>query len=105
MSIGSGFISAGQQQIGDGAWHHVAVVLDPVDAERPLISDVLLYVDGMRRTIYRMQEAEIDTGCVENLRIGAAHGPGNNTFAGTINEVMIFDSAVAPTAIRRAHIR
>jgi len=74
---------------------------DPVDAERPLISDVLLYVDGMRRTIYRMREAEIDTGCVENLRIGAAHGPSNNT----IDEVTIFDAAVSPTAIRRAHIK
>lgn len=105
LSCGSGFISANQQQIGDGAWHHVAVVLDPVDAGRPLISDVLLYVDGMRRTIYKIQEAEIDTGGVENLRIGAAHGPGNNTFAGTIDEVMIFDAAVHPTAIRRAHIR
>ncbi len=105
LSVGSGFISANQQQIGDGAWHHVAVVLDPVDAERPLISDVLLYVDGMRRTIYKMQEAEIDTGCVEDMRIGAAHGPGNNTFAGTIDEVTIFDAAVGPTAIRRAHIQ
>ena len=83
----------------------MAVVLDPVDAERPLISDVLLYVDGMRRTVYRMQEAEIDTGCVEDLRIGAAHGPGNNTFAGTIDEVMIFDAAVGPTSIRRAQIQ
>ena len=105
LSVGSGFISANQQQIGDGAWHHVAVVLDPVDAKRPLISDVLLYVDGMRRTIYKMQEAEIDTGCVENLRIGAAHGPGDNAFAGAIDEVTIFDAAVAPTAIRRAHIQ
>jgi len=105
LSTGSGFISAGQQQIGDGAWHHVAVVLDPADAERPLISDVSLYVDGMRRTIYRMREAEIDTGCVENLRIGAAHGPSNNTFAGAIDEVTIFDAAVSPTAIRRAHIK
>jgi len=105
LSIGSGFISANQQQIGDGAWHHVAVVLDPVDAERPLISDVLLYVDGMRRTIYKMQEAEIDTGCVENLRIGTAHGASTNTFAGAIDEVTIFDAAVGPTAIRRAHIQ
>jgi len=105
LSTGSGFISAYEQQIGDGNWHHVAVVLDPADAEHPLISDVLLYVDGMRRTIYRMQEAEIDTGCVENLRIGAAHGPGADTFAGTIDEVTIFDAAVHATAIRRAHIQ
>jgi len=97
--------SAYEQQIGDGAWHHVAVVLDPVDADRPLISDVLLYVDGRRRTVYKLQEADIDTGCAENVRIGAAHGPNTGTFAGTIDEVMIFDAAVDATGVRRAHIQ
>jgi hypothetical protein len=105
LSCGSGFISANDQQIGDGNWHHVAVVLDPVDPERPLISDVLLYVDGRRRTIYKTEEVEINTGCGENLRIGAAHGPDGNMFAGTIDEVAIFDVAVDPTAVRRAHIQ
>ena len=105
LSCGSGFISANQQQIADEAWHHVAVVLDPVDPDRPLISDVLLYVDGRRMTIYRMEEAEIDTGWVENVRIGGAHHPDSNTFAGTIDEVMIFDVAVDATDVRRAHIK
>ncbi len=105
LSCGSGFISANDQQIGDGNWHHVAVVLDPVDPERPLISDVLLYVDGRRRTIYKTEEVEINTGCGENLCIGAAHGPDGNTFAGTIDEVAIFDVAVDPTAVRRTHIQ
>jgi len=105
LSCGSGFISANDQQIGDGNWHHVAVVLDPVDPERPLISDVLLYVDGRRRTIYKTEEVEINTGCGENLRIGAAHGPDGNMFAGTIDEVAIFDVAADPTAVRRTHIQ
>ena len=101
----SGFISADQQQIGDGAWHHVAVVLDPVDPARPLISDVLLYVDGRRRTIYKMEEAQINTACAENLRIGGALAPDSDKFAGTIDEVMIFNAAVDATAVRRAHIQ
>jgi hypothetical protein len=105
LSCGSGFISANEQQIGNGNWHHVAVVLDPVDPERPLISDVLLYVDGKRRTIYKMEEADINTGRVENVRIGAAHGPDNNTFAGTIDEVAIFDMVVDPTAIHQAYLQ
>jgi hypothetical protein len=105
LSCESGFISANEQQIGDGNWHHVAVVLDPVDTERPLISDVLLYVDGERRTIYKMEEAEINTGCIENVRIGAANEPDNNTFAGTIDEVAIFDVVVGPTAVRQAYIQ
>ena len=105
VSCGSGFISANEQQVGDGDWHHVSVVLDPVDPERPRISDVLLYVDGERRTIYRMEEANINTGCIENVRIGAAHGPENNTFAGTIDEVAIFDVVVGLTAIHRAYLQ
>ncbi len=105
LSCGSGFISANEQQVGDGNWHHVAVVLDPVDPERPLMSDVLLYVDGKRRTIYKMEEAEINTGCIGNVRIGGAHGPDDNTFAGTIDEVAIFDVVVGPTAVRQAHIQ
>ena len=105
LSCGSGFVSANEQQIGDGDWHHVAVVLDPVDPKRPLISDVLLYVDGTRRTIYKMQEAEINTGDVENVRIGAAHGPDHPAFAGTIDEVAIFDGIVGLTAIHSAYLQ
>jgi hypothetical protein len=105
LSCGSGFVSANEQQIGDGNWHHVAVVLDPADPERPLISDVLLYVDGKRRTIYRMQEADIDTGCIENVRIGAAYGPGGNSFAGTIDEAAIFDEALSPGAIHQTYMQ
>jgi len=105
LSCGSGFVSANEQQVGDGDWHHIAVVLDPADPERPLISDVSLYVDGRRRTIYRMEEAEINTGCLENLRIGASHDPGGNYFAGIIDEVAIFDGAVGTTAIHMAYLQ
>jgi hypothetical protein len=105
LSCGSGFISANEQQVGDGKWHHIAVVLDPADPERPLIGNVLLYVDGKRRTIYKMQEAEIDTGCIENVRIGATHGPDNNTFAGTIDEAAIFEVVVGPTAVGQAYVQ
>lgn len=105
LSCESGFISANEQQVGDSNWHHVAVVLDPVDSERPLISDVLLYVDGKRRTIYKMEEAQINTGCIENVRIGAAHGPDNKTFAGIIDEVAIFDVSVSQTAAQQAYIK
>ncbi|MEK7992168.1 MAG: LamG domain-containing protein, partial [Planctomycetota bacterium] len=105
LSCGSGFISANEQQIGDGSWHHVAVVLDPVDSQRPLMSDVLLYVDGKRRTIYKMEEAEINTGCIENVRIGRAPSPDNNTFAGTIDEAAIFDMVVGVAAVQQAYLK
>ncbi|TSA52842.1 MAG: hypothetical protein D4R45_06505 [Planctomycetaceae bacterium] len=105
LSCGSGFISANEQQVGDGNWHHIAVVLDPVDPARPLMSDVLLYVDGRRRTIYKIEEAQINTGCTENVRIGAAHGPDSNYFSGTIDEVAIFDVAIGITAIHQIYLQ
>jgi hypothetical protein len=104
LSCESGFISANEQQVGDGDWHHIAVVLDPVDPERPLMSDVKLYVDGRRRTIYKMEEAQINTGCGENIRIGAAYGPDSNYFAGTIDEIAIFDITIGTTAIHQAYL-
>ena len=105
LSCGFGFISANEQQVGDGNWHHVAVVLNPVDPERPLMSDVSLYVDGRRRTIYKIEEARINTGCVENVRIGAAHGPDSNYFSGTIDEVAIFDMTIGTTAIHQIYLQ
>ena len=63
------------------------------------------YVDGKRRTIYKIQEAQINTGCIENVLIGAAHEPDNNTFAGIIDEVTIFDGVVSPTAVWQAYIK
>jgi hypothetical protein len=105
LSCGSGFISANEQQVGDGEWHHVAVALDPVNTARPLVSDVLLYVDGRRRTIYRMEEAEINTGCAENVRIGAGYGPDSHYFSGVIDEVAIFDMAIGTTAVHQAYLQ
>lgn len=80
-------------------------MLDPVDSKRPLISDVLLYVDGERRTIYKMEEVEINTVEAGNVRIGAAHGSDAHTFAGTMDEVTIFDRVVSLAAIQRAFLQ
>jgi hypothetical protein len=69
------------------------------------VSDLALYVDGKRRTIYKMEEAEINTGCIENVRIGGAHSPDNNTFAGTIDEVAIFDTVVGVATVQQAYLK
>jgi hypothetical protein len=52
-----------------------------------------------------MEEAQIYTGCIENVRIGAAHSLDNNTFAGIIDEVTIFDVAVSPASVLQAYIK
>jgi len=103
LSCGSGFISANEQQVGDSDWHHVTVVLDPVNPSSPLVSDVKLYVDGRRRTIYKMEEAQMNTGCFENVRIGASHD--SNYFSGIIDEAAIFDLAIGITAIQQIYLK
>jgi hypothetical protein len=104
LSCGSGYISANERQIGGGQWRHIAVVLDPADPHRPLVSDVALYIDGKRRTIYKMAEAEIDTGSNESVRLGGGHGPAGAFFAGGMDEVAIFDVAVGRTAIYQRYL-
>ncbi len=69
------------------------------------MSDVKLYVDGRRRTIYKIEEAEINTGCAENVLIGASHGPDSNYFSGTIDEVAIFDMVIGITAIHQKYLQ
>ena len=68
------------------------------------MSDVSLYVDGRRRTIYKIEEAEINTGCVENVRIGASLGSDSSYFEGVIDEVAIFDRAIGTTAIHQDYL-
>ena len=52
-----------------------------------------------------MEGAEINTGCIENVRVGGAYDPDNNTFAGTLDEVAIFDVVVGPTVVRQAYMQ
>jgi len=51
-----------------------------------------------------MEEAEINTGCNENVRIGTSHGPDSNYYAGAIDEVAIFDMAIGTTAIHQEYL-
>lgn len=100
VSCGSGFISANDQTVGDGKWHHIAVVLNPVDPQLPLISDVMLYVDGARTGIYNMQESQVELSSIENLLIGKSHDDNWPTFQGSIDEVKLYGSVVSNTQIR-----
>jgi hypothetical protein len=100
LSNGAGFVAIGERPI-EKDWYHVAVVLDPVDPRRPLISDVFLYLNGERDLIHDMVEAEIDTGMNGTLRIGGTQDPGIPTFLGILDEVAVYPYAICPTAIRQ----
>lgn len=100
LSNGAGFVAMGERPV-DKDWHHVAAVLDPVDPQHPLISDVLLYLDGQRELIHNMVEAEIKTGLGSHLRIGGSLETATSTFTGVIDEVAIYPYALDMTAIRQ----
>jgi hypothetical protein len=100
LSTGVGFVSIGERPVDKG-WHHVAAVLDPVDPRRPLVSDVLLYLNGQRQLIHNMLEGEIDTGDGAILSIGGRADPEANPFVGAMDEVAIYPYALDLTAIRK----
>ena len=52
-----------------------------------------------------MEEADINTGDIENVRVGAAHDPDTNTFAGMIDDIVIFDAVVGLTAAQRTFLQ
>jgi hypothetical protein len=100
VSSAAGIMSANDQIIGDGKWHHIAVVLHPVDSRLPLMSDVMLYVDGTRRGIYKMQESRVQLGSMENIRVGMSHDGDGPTFQGTMDEVKVYDSVISNSHLR-----
>jgi hypothetical protein len=99
VSHGEAYLSANEVMIADAKWHHLAVVHDPVDGDRPLMSDIMLYVDGKRRTIYRMTEAPIDMDAPEFMRLGASLTPDAALFTGSLDEVTVFDRKITSATI------
>ncbi|MHC4521368.1 MAG: LamG domain-containing protein, partial [Planctomycetota bacterium] len=96
VTCDGGLAVAGDKLVGDKRWHHVAVVLAPLEAETPRMSDVRLYVDGLRQNLYGLIEADIDTVCDSAIRIGASHHPDDPAwFGGVIDDVRLFDLAVS----------
>jgi hypothetical protein len=88
--------------VGDMQWHHVAVVLDPLVAGRAQISNLRLYVDAQPQTLYDLNEREIGTCTAGTLRIGTAYDPAaSKPFNGIIDDVRVYDTALAPTHIRQ----
>jgi hypothetical protein len=99
-----GYALSGAAGVNDTKWHHVAVVLDPVIAGSPRVSDVKLYIDGQRQAVFEITERDIDTKATEHLRLGAGHSPTESRhFNGIIDDVRLFDSALSAANIRRIY--
>ena len=79
----------GNTLVADGGWHHVAGVYDG--------TDLLLFVDGVLDAITAVGSIAIDT--TADLRIGENYALGNSYFAGTLDEVRIYDRALSDAEV------
>ncbi|UCG59524.1 MAG: LamG domain-containing protein [Phycisphaerales bacterium] len=103
LDCDAGTIVAGKA-VGDTQWHHVAAVLDPIDRENPHVSDVRLYVDGMRQPVDQLIECEIDTAETGALRMGRAHySETDSHFGGTIDDVRVYNRPLSGTDIQHIY--
>lgn len=90
--------------VGDTWWHHMAVVLDPIDRQNPHISDVRLYVDGMRQAIDQLIECEIDTAGTCTVRMGRSlYSEADSYFGGIIDDVRIYDEPLGTADIQQIY--
>lgn len=101
VTCNGGLAVAGDKLVGDKRWHHVAVVLAPLEAATPRMSDVRLYIDELRQNLYGLIEADIDTACDAGIRIGASHNPDDPAwFGGVIDDVQLFDIALSAENVK-----
>jgi len=90
----------GTKPVNDGQWHHVAVVLDSDGT--PDISEVRLYVDGVRDMIGGVQPCPIDTGDSHDVGIGLLVSQ-QQPFGGMLDDVRVYDIALDDLAVSALH--
>lgn len=86
----------GTTKINDGAWHHIAVVLE--NDGSPQISNARLYVDGRRETRTTSSNCAVNTGSLDDVRIGL-FSVSQRYFRGQIDDVRIYDRALSDDEI------
>jgi hypothetical protein len=102
FSCGGGYALA-SKAVGDTLWHHIAVALDPMVSNDPHISDIRLYVDGRLQPVYEMAEQEIDAVTTGDLSIGTFDLAGSQPFKGIIDDVRLYNVALAPAHVRTVY--
>jgi len=86
----------GKIPVNDGQWHHVAVVLDSDGT--PDVSEIRLYVDGVRDTIGGVQACPIDTGDGHDVGIGLLVSQ-QQPFGGLLDDVRIYRGALTDAGV------
>ncbi len=97
--VQSGYV-VGTKVITDGAWHHVAVVIADADANGTTdVAETKLYVDGAADPSSLSSARAINTIAATALTIGGANHATGYDYAGGIDEVRIYPSALSAATI------
>ena len=88
--------SIASNPLSDGAWHHVAYVVDRTKTDKQA---TLLYIDGIEQADSPSRYGALPSffNAVFHIGGGAAYVAGNNFFTGAIDDVRISNEALAPT--------
>lgn len=97
LEVGVWGIIRGSTTINDGAWHHVAAVLE--NDGYPTMDEIKLYVDGSLETTtclnYTGNPPLINTAATQTIKIGARMDPTTNPptsyFTGILDDVRVYD--------------
>ena len=95
VQVGGGKIS-GSSLLTDGAWHHVAAVLD--NDGSPNLTEIKLYVDGVEEAVPGTSVA-INTVYSVRVKIGV-FGSTANYFNGWLDDVRIYSRALSEAEIQ-----
>ncbi|MGC6426200.1 MAG: LamG-like jellyroll fold domain-containing protein [Akkermansiaceae bacterium] len=93
----SGSGSNGTAVIADDTWHHCAVVFDPT--EGTTIGTVKFYIDGVLDTLSVVGGTELNTSLANPLRIGASRALPNRSLTGKMDDIRIYNAALAEDEI------
>jgi hypothetical protein len=85
----------GTSDLRDGAWHHVAAVLESDGAPRS--KNIAIYVDGRREAVTNSTGLDIAINTVSDndVTIGAAYFSGDHQFTGQIDDLRIYGRALS----------
>jgi hypothetical protein len=89
--------TVGTTDVTDGKWHYVAAVFE--NDGTPNVTDVKLYVDGVKDPISSSVSQTINTGNIENVKIGAFTDSDSRYFDGLIDNVQIWEVALTQEQI------
>ena len=87
----------GNTYVNDGEWHHVALVVTEGANLRP--ENTKLYVDGFEDSTFSGDDDTYKLVAEHDVRIGMSGPQNGRYFPGALDEVRIYDAALAPAEI------